>query len=133
MGWNFNVRTTYSDPQSLGIELQNWPPPVTAQPYTDWSYKGVHLLHLHVNNILRCRHQLSHVLVALFLIIDLSFPDRYAYSDDVGEEFDWDESSLTLVKTSAMPWKDVRSATESRPVQANDNESNGDVEEDKTA
>ncbi|WCJ39379.1 Lung seven transmembrane receptor family protein [Euphorbia peplus] len=56
---------------------------------------------------------------------------RYAYSDD-GEEFDRDESSLTLIKPAAMPSKDVRISTETRPVQSNNDSSNGDVEEDKT-
>ncbi|KAJ9179425.1 hypothetical protein P3X46_011214 [Hevea brasiliensis] len=57
---------------------------------------------------------------------------RYAYSDDVGEEFERDDSSLTLIKPSSMPSKDVRSAPAARPVHTNNVASNGDVEEDKT-
>ncbi|KAF2323638.1 hypothetical protein GH714_036428 [Hevea brasiliensis] len=57
---------------------------------------------------------------------------RYAYSDDVGEEFERDDSSLTLIKPSSMPSKDVRSASAARPVHTNNVASNGDVEEDKT-
>ncbi|KAG8643203.1 transmembrane protein 87A [Manihot esculenta] len=57
---------------------------------------------------------------------------RYAYSDDVGEEFERDDSSLTLIKPSTMPSKDVRTAPEARPEQANIVASNGDLEEDKT-
>ncbi|KDP40676.1 hypothetical protein JCGZ_24675 [Jatropha curcas] len=57
---------------------------------------------------------------------------RYAYSDDVGEEFDRDDSSLTLIKPSTLPSKDIRNAPESRPVQTNTVASKGDLEEEKT-
>ncbi|KAJ4842717.1 hypothetical protein Tsubulata_043630 [Turnera subulata] len=57
---------------------------------------------------------------------------RYAYSDDIGEEFDRDESSLTLIKPSTMPLKDARSAPETGAVPASNGASNGDLEEDKT-
>lgn len=56
---------------------------------------------------------------------------RYAYSEDVNEEFDKDETSLTLIKPSPMASKDVRSVPEPRPVQSNNGALNGDLEEDK--
>ncbi|KAJ4717754.1 Transmembrane protein like [Melia azedarach] len=57
---------------------------------------------------------------------------RYAYSEDTNEEFDKDESSLTLIKPSPIASKDVRTAPESRAVPSNNGTSNGDLEEDKT-
>ncbi|KAL5579594.1 hypothetical protein UlMin_012036 [Ulmus minor] len=57
---------------------------------------------------------------------------RYAYSDDGSEEFDKDETSLTLIKPSPLPSKDVRPASEARSLQGNNGLSNGDLEEDKT-
>uniref|UniRef100_A0A2P2MY44 GOST seven transmembrane domain-containing protein n=1 Tax=Rhizophora mucronata TaxID=61149 RepID=A0A2P2MY44_RHIMU len=57
---------------------------------------------------------------------------RYSYSDDMNEEFEKDDTTLTLIKPSLMPAKDMRSAPEARPVQPNIVTSNGDVEEDKT-
>ncbi|CAN4095154.1 unnamed protein product [Withania somnifera] len=56
---------------------------------------------------------------------------RYAYSDD-SEEFDKDVT-LTLIKPSSLPTKDVRSPPEVRSTPGGDGVSNiGDVEEDKT-
>lgn len=59
---------------------------------------------------------------------------RYAYSEDVSEEFDKDESTLTLIKPSPMPSKDGRSiASEpTRTSQNNNRTSDDDLEEDKT-
>lgn len=69
----------------------------------------------------------------LFLIVSSSALDRYAYSEEISEEFDKDETSLTLIKPSPIPSKDVRSAAEARPVQGSNGVSNGDLEEeDKT-
>ncbi|XP_071901306.1 uncharacterized protein [Coffea arabica] len=56
---------------------------------------------------------------------------RYAYSDDGGDEFDKDDS-LTLIKPSLIPSKDVRSAPEVRLAHGDNGLSNGDLEEDKT-
>ncbi|KAE9468002.1 hypothetical protein RHGRI_025174 [Rhododendron griersonianum] len=56
---------------------------------------------------------------------------RYAYSGDPSEEFDKDDT-LTLIKPSPMPSKDVRSPTEVMPVYGGNGVSNGDMEEDKT-
>ena len=58
--------------------------------------------------------------------------DRYAYSDDGSEEFDRDDTTLTLIKPSPLPSNDVRNAPEARPVQGSNGLSNGDLEEDKT-
>uniref|UniRef100_A0A0V0ID52 Putative transmembrane protein 87A-like n=1 Tax=Solanum chacoense TaxID=4108 RepID=A0A0V0ID52_SOLCH len=56
---------------------------------------------------------------------------RYAYSDD-SEEFDKD-ITLTLIKPSPLPTKDVRIPSEVRSMPGGDGTSNGgDVEEDKT-
>ncbi|XP_004252401.1 uncharacterized protein [Solanum lycopersicum] len=56
---------------------------------------------------------------------------RYAYSDD-SEEFDKD-ITLTLIKPSPLPSKDVRIPFEVRSTPGGDGTSNGgDVEEDKT-
>uniref|UniRef100_A0A2N9IAS7 GOST seven transmembrane domain-containing protein n=1 Tax=Fagus sylvatica TaxID=28930 RepID=A0A2N9IAS7_FAGSY len=57
---------------------------------------------------------------------------RYAYSDDGSEEFDRDDTTLTLIKPSPLPSNDVRNAPEARPVQGSKGLSNGDLEEDKT-
>ncbi|KAJ7951485.1 Transmembrane protein like [Quillaja saponaria] len=57
---------------------------------------------------------------------------RYAYSDDASEEFDRDETSLTLIKPSPISSKDVRSPLDARPSQGNNGISNDDLEEDKT-
>ncbi|KAK3220544.1 hypothetical protein Dsin_014514 [Dipteronia sinensis] len=60
---------------------------------------------------------------------------RYAYSDDTNEEFDKDETSLTLIKPSPFPSKEYRTAPEPRPVQSNNNNgtlNDDDLEEDKT-
>lgn len=56
---------------------------------------------------------------------------RYAYSGDPNEEFDKDDYTLTLIKPSPMPSKEVRSASETRPLQDSNGESKGDLEEDK--
>ncbi|KAL6140647.1 hypothetical protein ACLB2K_058945 [Fragaria x ananassa] len=58
---------------------------------------------------------------------------RYAYSGDASEEFDRDETTLTLIKPSLLPSKDVHSHSvpEARAVQASNGLTNGDEEEDK--
>lgn len=56
---------------------------------------------------------------------------RYAFSGE-SEEFDRDETSLTLIKPSPLPSKDVRDAPEARLAPSNNGTSNGDLEEDKT-
>ncbi|KAJ6704185.1 LUNG SEVEN TRANSMEMBRANE RECEPTOR FAMILY PROTEIN [Salix viminalis] len=57
---------------------------------------------------------------------------RYAYSDDASDEFDRDDGTLTLIKPSTIPSKDVRSSPEPKPVQTSNGASNDDLEEDKT-
>lgn len=57
---------------------------------------------------------------------------RYAYSDDASDEFDRDDGTLTLIKPSTIPSKDVRSSPEPIPVHTSNGASNGDLEEDKT-
>ncbi|KAK6914671.1 Transmembrane protein GPR107/GPR108-like [Dillenia turbinata] len=67
---------------------------------------------------------------------------RYAYSEDASEEFD-KENTLTLIKPSPMPSKDVRSVPEARPPLGNNGVANsvhmepllaaGDPSEPKTA
>ncbi|KAF4399354.1 hypothetical protein G4B88_022437 [Cannabis sativa] len=52
---------------------------------------------------------------------------RYTYSDDGNEEFDRDDTSLTLIKPSPIPSKDVRPVPEARSLDVD-----GDLEEDKT-
>ncbi|PNY06430.1 transmembrane protein 87A-like [Trifolium pratense] len=56
---------------------------------------------------------------------------RYAYRDDGSEEFDRDDTTLTLIKPSSILPKDVRSVTDARPVQTSNENSNDDLEEDK--
>ena len=79
------------------------------------------------DHILRLGHHpyLNFVTLSWFL-------DRYTYSDDASDEFDRDDGTLTLIKPSTIPSKDVQSSLEPRPVQANNGASNGDSEEDKT-
>ncbi|MED6193775.1 hypothetical protein PIB30_022693 [Stylosanthes scabra] len=57
---------------------------------------------------------------------------RYAYRDDGSEEFDRDETTLTLIKPSPISSKEVRSLPDERSVQGSNGVSNGDLEEDKT-
>lgn len=61
----------------------------------------------------------------------VSVLDRYAYRDDGSEEFDRDDTTLTLIKPSSISTKDVRSVPDVRPVQDNNGTSNDDLEEDK--
>lgn len=68
---------------------------------------------------------------AIFLLPSC-FLDRYAYSDDASDEFDRDDGTLTLIKPSTIPSKDVRSSPEPIPVHTSNGASNGDLEEDKT-
>ncbi|GLU14222.1 hypothetical protein SLE2022_308050 [Rubroshorea leprosula] len=57
---------------------------------------------------------------------------RYAFSGESNEEFDKDHTTLTLIKPSPLPSKDVRDATEARLTKSNNGTSTGDLEEDKT-
>ncbi|KAK9281968.1 hypothetical protein L1049_004877 [Liquidambar formosana] len=57
---------------------------------------------------------------------------RYTYSEDASEEFDKDDTTLTLIKPSPIPSKNVRSSPEAIPVASVNGVSNGDLEEDKT-
>lgn len=56
---------------------------------------------------------------------------RYAYSDDVGEEFDKDDT-LTLIKPSTMPLKDARGGPETRSVLGGNGLTSEDTEDGKT-
>lgn len=71
----------------------------------------------------------------LFVICVLWAPSqnstRYAYSGDASEEFDKDDTTLTLIKPSLTPAKDVLSAPEARAMQGSNGLSKGDDEEDK--
>ncbi|KAM1060123.1 hypothetical protein TB1_024082 [Malus domestica] len=70
----------------------------------------------------------------LFVVCILWAPSqtstRYAYSGD-SEEFDKDDTTLTLVKPALTPAKDAGSALETRPLQGSNGASNGGDEEDK--
>ncbi|TYG82628.1 hypothetical protein ES288_D01G104900v1 [Gossypium darwinii] len=58
---------------------------------------------------------------------------RYAYSGEANEDFDKDDTNLTLIKPSPTPSKDFRTVPETRTAQgSNGASSNGDLEEDKT-
>lgn len=57
--------------------------------------------------------------------------NRYSYSEDTNDEFDRDDS-LTLIKPSPLPSKDVRSMSENRAAPNVNGASNGELEEDKT-
>lgn len=56
---------------------------------------------------------------------------RYAYLGDASEEFDKDDTTLTLIKPSLTPAKDVLSAPEARAMQSSNGLSKGGDEEDK--
>ncbi|PPD80762.1 hypothetical protein GOBAR_DD22303 [Gossypium barbadense] len=57
----------------------------------------------------------------------------YAYSGEANEDFDKDDTNLTLIKPSPTPSKDFRTVPETRTAQgSNGASSNGDLEEDKT-
>ncbi|GMP90922.1 hypothetical protein CsSME_00041840 [Camellia sinensis var. sinensis] len=62
------------------------------------------------------------------------FPSlSYTYSGEASEEFDRDDNTLTLIKPSLMPSKDIRSPLEVGSVHdGNNGVSNVDLEEDKT-
>lgn len=71
----------------------------------------------------------------LGLIEKLHLPHRYAYSGD--EEFDKDDT-LTLIKPASIPSSDIRSPSDSRPLQDRSLQdskgmSNDESEEEKTA
>ncbi|CAL5324266.1 unnamed protein product [Camellia sinensis] len=58
---------------------------------------------------------------------------NYTYSGEASEEFDRDDNTLTLIKPSPMPSKDIRRPLEVGSVHGGNNGvSNGDLEEDKT-
>ncbi|KAI8000185.1 hypothetical protein LOK49_LG09G01477 [Camellia lanceoleosa] len=60
-------------------------------------------------------------------------PKLYTYSGEASEEFDKDDNTLTLIKPSTMPSKDIRSPLEVGSVHGGNNGvSNVDLEEDKT-
>lgn len=56
--------------------------------------------------------------------------NRYAYSDDGSEEFDKDDT-LTLIKPSSMPVKDVRGGLEPRSMHGDNGLPSEDAEEEK--
>jgi len=61
---------------------------------------------------------------------------RYAYSGDGTEDFDRDETSLSLIKPGPIPSKDIRSSSHSSDTvsslsSASLDAHNGDIEEDK--
>ncbi|GMP49331.1 hypothetical protein CsSME_00016353 [Camellia sinensis var. sinensis] len=57
----------------------------------------------------------------------------YTYSGEASDEFDKDDNTLTLIKPSPMPSKDIRSPLEVGSVPGGNNGvSNGDLEEDET-
>jgi len=69
------------------------------------------------------------ICISLLLLFFISGLDRYAYRDDGSEEFDRDDTTLTLIKPSILP-KDVV-VPDARPVQGNNGNSIDDLEEDK--
>ncbi|XP_028119813.1 eukaryotic translation initiation factor [Camellia sinensis] len=73
------------------------------------------------------------VLVGASAWVDLLVRLNYTYSGETSEEFDRDDNTLTLIKPSSMPSKDIRSPLEVGSVHGGNNGvSNGDLEEDKT-
>lgn len=59
---------------------------------------------------------------------------RYAFSGSAGDtsaEFEKDDYTLTLIKPSPIPSHEVKNLSESRPLQADKEESDKDLEEDK--
>ncbi|KAF6176848.1 hypothetical protein GIB67_026535 [Kingdonia uniflora] len=100
-------------------------------------------LYFKSNDVYNERWQSAWVIPAFWQVLSLSLlcvicalwapsqnSTRYAYSEDASEEFDKEET-LTLIKPSQIPSKDVYSSPVSRPVQNGDG-SSGDFEEDKT-
>ncbi|OWM86055.1 hypothetical protein CDL15_Pgr027281 [Punica granatum] len=57
---------------------------------------------------------------------------RYAYSGDAGDEFDKEETTLTLIKPSPIPSKDSRSVPEARSAHDSNGSAEADLEEEKT-
>lgn len=74
--------------------------------------------------------QIKQLLTAAISSLVLCY--RYAYSDDGSEELDRDDTTLTLIKPSPIPSKDVRFAPETKSLPGNNGLSNGDLEEEKT-
>lgn len=71
--------------------------------------------------------------LSLLHIVSSSIYLRYAYSEDAHEDFDKDDTNLTLIRPSPIssPSKDVRSVPDIKPLRGSDNPA-GDLEEDKT-
>ena len=80
------------------------------------------------------RHTVSLPALLPVYIISSSMFLRYAYSEDAHEEFDKDDTNLTLIRPSPIssPSKDVRTVPDVKPLRGSDNPV-GDLEEDKTA
>lgn len=60
------------------------------------------------------------------------FLARYAYSGDVGDEFDKEDTNLTLIKPLPVPSKDARGVPEARSTKGSDGAAEADLEEEKT-
>lgn len=59
---------------------------------------------------------------------------RFAYSDDGSEDFDREESPLSLIKPGPIPPKETHSSTDAKAAlvfNTTTNSHNGDIEEDK--
>lgn len=56
--------------------------------------------------------------------------NRYAYSEEVGDEFDRD-NTFTFIKPAPLSSKSVQSVSEATPLQSSSGITNGDLEEDK--
>ncbi|KAI4355412.1 hypothetical protein L6164_004188 [Bauhinia variegata] len=103
-------------------------------------------LHFKSNDVYNERWQKAWIIPAFWQVLSFSLlcvicalwapsqnSTRYSYSEDASDEFDRDETSLTLIKPSPISSKDVRSVPDARPVQgSNGFSSGGDLEEEKT-
>ncbi|CAL5330898.1 unnamed protein product [Camellia sinensis] len=94
-------------------------------------------------NKLQARHMLAKLdiyrkftnalAVAIIVSVDWICYEVYTYSGEASEEFDRDDNTLTLIKPSAMPSKDIRRPLEVGSLHGGNNGvSNSDLEEDKT-
>ncbi|XP_057455047.1 uncharacterized protein LOC130746437 [Lotus japonicus] len=102
-------------------------------------------LHFKSNDVYNERWQNAWIIPAFWQVLSYSLlcvicalwapsqnSTRYAYrGDDGSDEFDRDETTLTLIKPASISAKDVRIVPDARPVQGGNGVSNDDLEEDK--
>ncbi|KAI4329067.1 hypothetical protein L6164_021369 [Bauhinia variegata] len=102
-------------------------------------------LHFKSNDVYNERWQNAWIIPAFWQVLSFSLlcvicalwapsqnSTRYSYSEETSDEFDTDETSLTLIKPSPVSSKEVRHVPDARPVQGGNGLSSGGDLEEKT-